>query len=202
MTQSSIEKTSGIVEAVIHRAGKLFRKNGYQKTTVDDIASALHISKKTLYKVFPSKETILHEALWHETKEVLKIFNETLPSDSRADTELLSWCRFIFTDRMERNEDGYFWSIHSGDSLIKEAALDAIKRVVYTIYNDGRSHGIFKPIQPAFASTAIVSIITTALNSIHAVTNPHSMFNEALDMIEDSVSYRHRVPSGGFTKDC
>ena len=201
MSLSSVEKTSEIVDTVIDCVGKLFRKNGYKKTTVDDIASALHISKKTLYKVFPSKETILHEALWHETKEVLKIFNETLPSDSRADTELLSWCRFIFTDRMERNEDGYFWSIHSGDSFIQDAALDALKRVVYTIYNEGRSHGLFKPIHPGFASAAIVSIITTALNSFHTVGDQISMFNEALGMIKDSVSRKQRLPSGSFKRE-
>ena len=161
----------------------------------------MQISKKTLYSVFLSKETILQETLWHETKEIINVLNKTLPSGSQADTVLFSLCYFIFSDRIERDEDGYFGGIYSGDSFIKNAALDSLKRVVHTVYNDGVNHGLFKPIHPVLASAVIVSFITTALNSYHSSTNPYSMFNEALGMIADSVSYKYRLPFVGFKND-
>ena len=63
MAISTIENTSRIVEKVIPYARKLFRKYGYKKTTVDEISSGTHISKKTLYSVFPSKDAILRETV-------------------------------------------------------------------------------------------------------------------------------------------
>ena len=95
MAFKSIEDSSRIIEKVIPCAGKLFRKYGYKKTTVDDIAYGIHISKKTLYDVFPSKENILTETLWRETKEVLNGFYDTIPSGSQPDTILLLFCLFV-----------------------------------------------------------------------------------------------------------
>jgi AcrR family transcriptional regulator len=36
---------------------------GYRRTAVEDVARALHISKKTIYEYFPSKEALLEYAL-------------------------------------------------------------------------------------------------------------------------------------------
>ena len=36
---------------------------GYKRTAVEDVARALHISKKTIYEYFPSKEALLEYAL-------------------------------------------------------------------------------------------------------------------------------------------
>ena len=44
---------------IIHAASELFFTHGYRRVTVDEIAAALGISKKTLYKHFASKEDLL-----------------------------------------------------------------------------------------------------------------------------------------------
>ncbi len=200
MAFKSIEDSSRIIEKVIPYAGKLFRKYGYKNTTVDDIASGIHISKKTLYDVFPSKEVILSETIWREKKEVLIKFYDTIPSGSQPDTILLLFCLFIFTDRVERSENGYFWALYIDDYYINKAEIDAIKRVINTIYYDGYQNGIFKPINSIFATEVIVRIITAATKSFHLTENP-SMFNEALSMIADSISYKKRLKFEGFKKD-
>ena len=56
MTFKSIEDSSRIIEKVIPYAEKLFRKHGYKKTTVDDISSGIHISKKTFTIYFLPKK--------------------------------------------------------------------------------------------------------------------------------------------------
>ena len=200
MAFKSIEDSSRIIEKVVPCAGKLFRKYGYKNTTVDDIAHGIHISKKTLYDVFPSKENILSETIWREKKEVLIRFYDTIPSESQPDTILLLFCLFIFTDRVERSENGYFWALYFDDYYINKAEIDAIKRVVKTIYFEGYQNGIFKPINPIFATEVIVSIITAAIKSFQLKEDP-SMFNEALSMIADSISYKKRLKFGGLKKD-
>lgn len=57
MTQKSNQEAK-----IIDAAYKLFLEKGYRHTTVDDIAQALGMSKKTLYKFFPSKSELLSAA--------------------------------------------------------------------------------------------------------------------------------------------
>ena len=193
MSTATVEKTSRIVETVIPYARKLFGKYGYKKTTVDDIASGLHISKKTLYSVFPSKEEILRETIWRETIEILHKFNDTIPSGTQSDTILLSLCRFIFTDRIKRGKTGYFWGLYVEDDDINQASIEALKRVFVTIYNDGFQKGLLKPIDSRFAVEVILSIVITSVKNFSLTTKPVRMYNDALNMIADAIAYKDRI---------
>ena len=197
----SIEKTSIIVEKVIAQARNLFQKYGYKKTTVDDIAHGCNISKKTLYEIFSSKEEIIIEVLYHETKEILKRYYNTVPSDSPYETRLLLFCRFIFSDMVERRENGHFWSLFIEDDIINQTALNSLKRIIKDIYEEGCKIGVFKPIDSVVASEVVTSIIITTFNNFHLREDPYCIFNEALSMIADSISYNKRVKFEGFKKD-
>jgi len=48
-------------EKIIEKAADLFLKVGFKSITMDDIASAMGISKKTLYKYFANKEVLVDE---------------------------------------------------------------------------------------------------------------------------------------------
>lgn len=48
-------------EKIIEKAGELFINLGFKSVTMDDIASALGISKKTLYKYFSNKHSLVEE---------------------------------------------------------------------------------------------------------------------------------------------
>lgn len=52
-----------IKESILKAAQDLFRKYGYQKTSVNEIAKKAKIAKATLYKYFESKEVLLHSIL-------------------------------------------------------------------------------------------------------------------------------------------
>lgn len=48
---------------IIDVAANMFREKGYDRTTLDDIAQALGVTKPALYYHFPSKEDILLESI-------------------------------------------------------------------------------------------------------------------------------------------
>ena len=48
-------------EKIIEKAGELFLKLGFKSVTMDDIANELGISKKTLYKYFSNKNSLVEE---------------------------------------------------------------------------------------------------------------------------------------------
>lgn len=52
-----------IKESIIRAAKELFRKYGYHKTSVNEIAKKARIAKATIYKYFDSKEQVLDAIL-------------------------------------------------------------------------------------------------------------------------------------------
>lgn len=52
-----------IKESIVKAAQDLFRKYGYHKTSVNEIAKKAKIAKATIYKYFDSKEVLLHSIL-------------------------------------------------------------------------------------------------------------------------------------------
>ena len=52
-----------IKESIKRSATELFRKYGYHKTSVNEIARKAKIAKATIYKYFESKELVLHAIL-------------------------------------------------------------------------------------------------------------------------------------------
>jgi AcrR family transcriptional regulator len=53
-------------EKILEAAKELFSRYGFKKTTVDEMAEAAGISKRTMYAVFDSKEMILAELVMAE----------------------------------------------------------------------------------------------------------------------------------------
>lgn len=47
--------------AILETASRLFNERGYDRTSIEDIAAQLHVSKRTLYYYIDSKEEILFE---------------------------------------------------------------------------------------------------------------------------------------------
>lgn len=50
-------------DRIIQTTLQLIRQYGFRKFTLDDVSSNLGISKKTLYKYFPSKQQLISDAL-------------------------------------------------------------------------------------------------------------------------------------------
>lgn len=70
-------------ERILELAKDRFFRNGFNKVTLDELSGELGISKKTMYKFFPSKEELIRTVVWmmlHRVeKEVLRITTEEKP---------------------------------------------------------------------------------------------------------------------------
>src|ERR1700693_2414810 len=54
-------KKARLRQQIIDTAIRLFRKQGYEKTRVDDIVKILKISQPTFFRYFPSKDAVLRD---------------------------------------------------------------------------------------------------------------------------------------------
>jgi AcrR family transcriptional regulator len=80
-------------ERILSKASERFMETGFSKVTIDELASELGISKKTVYKFFPSKDVLLQAIvkalLSHVEREVSSIINADEPFERKI-TRLLT----------------------------------------------------------------------------------------------------------------
>lgn len=83
-------------------ARSLFLERGFQRTTSDDIAAALGISKATLYKAFASKEDILREVVRSFIDEIGGQVDAIMADPSLSFVERLAALFSFVGDRLSR----------------------------------------------------------------------------------------------------
>lgn len=78
-------------DRIIVKATEAFTSHGIKSITMDDIATSLGISKRTLYEVFEDKETLLREVILKNQKDKNE-FLENLLAESTNVLEVILVC--------------------------------------------------------------------------------------------------------------
>jgi len=90
-----------IKESIKKAAQDLFRKYGYNKTSVNEIAKKAKIAKATIYKYFESKELVLHAILMDylkiSIKELVHQGNQPLSKEEHLKILILKVSRLSYT---------------------------------------------------------------------------------------------------------
>jgi TetR/AcrR family transcriptional regulator, repressor of fatR-cypB operon len=90
-----------IKESIKRAAQELFRKFGYHKTSVNEIAKKAKIAKATIYKYFNSKEEILHGLLMDYIRvSVDELIHNDIPQrdeETHLNNLIMKTCRLSYT---------------------------------------------------------------------------------------------------------
>ena len=90
-----------IKESIKKAARELFRKYGYHKTSVNEIAKKAKIAKATIYKYFESKEMLLQVILMdyirHSVHEIIHNPNEKIDQETYLSNIILRTSRLSYT---------------------------------------------------------------------------------------------------------
>ena len=81
-------RTSGIRDLILETAGSIFMKFGFKKTTMEDIAKALHRAKSSVYYYFNSKEEIYRDIIQKERIEFNNELNKVLEKENKPENRL------------------------------------------------------------------------------------------------------------------
>lgn len=135
-------------EQILNTAKELFLKHGVKTIGMDDIANSLHISKKTIYQYFSSKEelvkiTLEHiynlvfgkiseiigkcETPIHEHFEIQKSINNTLGIEMKESTCMFQMKKYYPELKLELDRKRYF----DNKKIIKQNLYEGIKRGLY-----------------------------------------------------------------------
>src|SRR5579864_1725824 len=112
-------KKARLRQQIVETAIRLFRKQGYEKTRVDDIVKILEISQPTFFRYFPSKDAVLRDV----GKLGFECIAERLKSElsTKADTaERLH--RLYHAMALEAESDRPLWQ-----AVVLSGAMDAVR---------------------------------------------------------------------------
>jgi TetR/AcrR family transcriptional regulator len=160
-------------EKILYFTHAKFITEGFYKTTMDEIAKDLQMSKKTIYKHFASKEELLHEVCKTRIQMIRSFMEEIVDSDDDTVTKFL---KIINKQKSLAMNCSNVWfkdlEIHA-PMMRKE--FDAVRKenvtkIIVKLLEQGKKEKVIENI-PA-------DIIITALNgAMEAVTHAEFILN-------------------------
>jgi AcrR family transcriptional regulator len=118
-----------IKEKITESFEKYYNQFGYKKTSVDEISKDLHISKKTIYKYFESKDQIFDYLINRTADHFRELIEPKLCEFSNYEKKVEQLVLIIFQEM--RN-----WLIESKDSFDFRFKFDLTKKAFQQAYHD------------------------------------------------------------------
>jgi AcrR family transcriptional regulator len=157
-------------ERIMATAETLFRRLGFAKTAVADIAAELHMSPANIYRFFDSKnaivEAICRRCLSEVEERAWAVARSKAPAAQRMERlilEILAYHKENLVTEQRVNELVVAAIEHSWETI--RAHKDAMRNVVELVLRDGIDAGDFEPVDPRETAELI-------MRSLVPFTNP------------------------------
>ncbi len=89
-------------QQIMKAASELFKKYGFSKTTIDEIAESARKSKTTIYQMFKNKEEILEEVLVTEGHDLINFVISKVNKEKNSRSELSAYIKTILSETKKR----------------------------------------------------------------------------------------------------
>jgi AcrR family transcriptional regulator len=183
-------------ERVLEHARDEFLSRGFSKVTLDEIASDLGISKKTLYKFYPSKEELLRASLHAMMRsagwELERISSSDKPFAEKLAEAMVTMGKYISRFRREGLADVQ----RNAPSIWKEADKfreDHIVSKLVAMIVQARKENIFRP------EVNEQVLIRMLVSSIQGVINPQVLTQHSFSAQEAAQSIFKVLFEGALT---
>ncbi len=167
-------------EKIVSFASQKFLQEGFYRTTMDEIASEMHMSKKTIYKYFHSKEELVKTVAQRFLNENAKMIEEALNIKCNAVEKLVKIFETVGKILVKVNDKMLSDIHHYSPEHWKEIDDYRTKKMtafLTQIINQGQKEGYFLKMRAEI-------LITVFISSIRAVVNPQFIINNRYTMIE------------------
>jgi len=181
---------------IIEMTEEKFFRDGFYKTTMDEVAFELKMSKKTIYKFFPSKEDLVIAIAKHFMEGVRGRILPALDSDKNAieklaelNNVLAKISEKVSSKRMDEIKT-YFPSLWNEiDSFRTKMMFANITKVI----DQGKAEGLFIDYPTPI-------IMNTLVSSVRAIVNPEFILNNNFS-IKEAALYTFKVVIGGIVTE-
>ncbi|SON54811.1 Toluene efflux pump ttgABC operon repressor [Hartmannibacter diazotrophicus] len=145
---------------ILETAEEHFRRIGYQKTTVADIASALKMSPANVYRFFPSKAAIVGAICQRVTGEIRSLALQIAKSEGTVSERIERFVVDLHVHNKtvlmndQRLHDMVSVAMEENWESI-EAHTEAIRQILADLVREGVESGEFAPCDPEFTGGLI-----------------------------------------------
>lgn len=157
------QKIDGMRLEILKSAAAAFRRRGYYGASVDEIASALHMTKGNLYHYFRDKEEILfacHEyALDHLLKMLKKIEDSPCPPREKLRRVIVSFVHMMIDELRGTALTMDVQALSPARRKRIIAKRDRFDRGMRGIIAGGVKAGVFRQADPKLATFAILGSV-------------------------------------------
>lgn len=184
---------------------EVFLKDGFYKTTMDELAEGLQISKKTIYKYFPSKEMLVTEAVGYLKHHIEIDMTELLSQETTSIGRLKVIVEFIGRISMnvsERTISELQRQLPEIWNSIDEFRTRMMTKNLMEIIRLGKKEGYVKDYPEEVIITMFISAIRGVINPTVLINNKCS-FRDAVSLVFDILISGVMTESGkqNFTKE-
>lgn len=153
-----------VKDSIIEKASSLFRRYGFKKTTMDDIASSMSKKKSSLYYYFANKEDVFKAVVEKEAHSMGEALRARIAQEKTPENMLKAY--LLERTRQFKDKANYYAALRS-DYLSNLAFVEKIrekydnneKQIIQQILENGIEEKRFEIENPSLAASALVSIL-------------------------------------------
>lgn len=161
-------------EKILSLAEEIFFRDGFYKITMDKLASSLRMSKKTIYKHFPSKEELVKATANAFMQRIKKEIESVISSNMHSVEKVVTVMNILKSIGISRMTEKWLNDIRLYQpSLWKEIdsfRAKMINKNISKIFSQGVEEGYIINVPHQI-------IINVFMSSVQAVINPNFIMN-------------------------
>jgi AcrR family transcriptional regulator len=180
-------------EKILEIARQKFFSDGFVKTSIDEIARDYHISKKTIYKYFKSKDELLNSVVKDFTSKVTEQIIEIMKSDKNSIDKLIDVLNLIQTS-IRQLSLRYIDDIQKHKpklwNYIERFRKENLERIVHQTIENGKKEGLFNDVNPDIVFRIFYGAVRNVVNPEFLMSSPISVddaINETFEILLNGV---------------
>lgn len=172
---------------IFHQVVKIFVKQGFHETSMQEIAMAAGLGKSTLYDYFQTKD------------EILVYFFEDQLSDMTAEAQKIAMENCSADVRLRKIMEAYMESLQANKSLFMKLTFEAqrlkpesqkqiqnsrhaYQDMIRALIEEGIREGVFRRVNSLLAARLLLSTVGPVLFGSRLTGTPQDMLRETLDI--------------------
>lgn len=169
---------------------ELALEQGFYSATVDQLASKLNMSKRTIYRYFSSKEDIIAAVMQQFMLETEQLMEDRLgqlehPVDKiTALMKIVSERLQMLNTKMLKDLQVYYPRIWE---QVEQFRAEKIKHIIHALV-EGSQHGLIKEINPVIVTASMLATIRAVINPSFLLEN-NITFEQAFQAVFDTFLY-------------
>lgn len=167
-------------DKILNLTHELFITDGFYKTSMDEIARELQMSKKTIYKFFPSKEHLVEAVCDFRLDRVHKMISDIMETEDDSVTKFVKLL-YMNIEIMKGCSEKWFKDLQYHAPMMLEKFDNMRNDYIYKIFQKLLEQGKREKLIQHYPSQVI---ITAFIGAVSAIGKPEFILNNKFSLQE------------------